>query len=92
MTVREIQRSLDPFPAFDGLEGFSVDRELFDHQLFQQCRILEPTTSILLEQVVHDDATGSVVGLDANIDRTAVTGTDGRFGQKAANVIGVPRM
>ena len=61
VAVAEIDRDLDPLPAFGGdLLGFG--RQLLGGQAIEQGDVLEPTAIVVLEQVAQDSATGGFIG------------------------------
>ncbi len=87
MSVWEIEGSLDPFPAFCGLEGGGVGRELLDYELFEQHRILQPSAIVLIEKVTHHHTAGRLIGLDADIDSATVGRADRDVGEQPADIV-----
>ena len=65
MPVVEIDRHLDPLPAF-GSDLLGLHRQLLGRKPIEQCHILQPAASVILEQIAQDHAAGSFVGLDAH--------------------------
>ncbi|MFK4490076.1 hypothetical protein ABIA45_005154 [Bradyrhizobium sp. USDA 336] len=57
MAVGEVDRDLDPLPAFSG-DRFRLRLQLLGDQTVEQSNVLEPTAVVGLEQVAQHHATG----------------------------------
>ena len=89
VAVGKVGRDLYPFPAFGPNDiGFAL--ELFGNKPIEQHGILQPAAIVLLEQVPHDGATDSLVGLDPNELRALVGGANRPFGQEPADMSTAP--
>lgn len=89
VAVGEIEGGLDPLPALFGLQRFGLSGQFFEHELFEQRRILQPSAIVLLEQVAHDDTAGCLIDADADIDGATVGGPHCRLSQHPPDIIGL---
>lgn len=88
MAVGEVGCDRDPLPAFaTQVLGFIL--ELLGGETVEQHRILQPAATVLVEQIVGDDAASRFIGFDADKLRPLVRCLDGAFGEKTPDGIGL---
>ena len=91
VAVGEIGRDLDPLPALGG-NGVRLALKLLDHELVEQCRVLQPAAVVALEQVAHHGAARLCVGVAADEERTLVGRAHGALGQHSPDDVGFLRV
>ena len=88
MSVSEVGRDLDPFPAL-GADRLRLAFQFFGDEPVDQRDILQPPAVIALEQVAQHRAAGLEVGVDADELRPLVGGADRALGQHAPDDVGL---
>jgi hypothetical protein len=61
--------------------------KLLDHEPIEQCRTLQPPAVVVLEQVAHDHAAGSLIGFGADELRAPVRRPDRAFSELMADKV-----
>ena len=84
MAVRQVNRGLDPFPAFTCRIARS-GAQFVGHELVEKRRILHPATIVAVEQVAHDISTSGFVSSNADKLRAPIPHIDTVFGQHPPN-------
>ena len=84
--VRDVLGGFDPFPAL-GAHRFGRRIKLLVHELLEEKRIGEIAAPVFFEEIAHDKAARRFIGLDPHKAHARITGGDGVFGEKPADVM-----
>ena len=84
MAVRQVNRGLDPFPAF-ATDVARSGAQFVGHELVEKRRILHPATIVAVEQVAHDISTSGFVSGNPDKLRAPIPHIDTVFGQHPPN-------
>ncbi len=86
VSVGEIDRDRNPFPAFGG-DRPGLGLEFFGDKTIEQSNILKPTAVVVFEQVSQNSATSLFVCIEPNEARTAIGRANCIFGEHPPNLI-----